>query len=89
MPESNRSASPVRRRAAVGAFARGLLIFSQKQTIPVGLVYLPVQRVSRARDVSVTSAARVHTCVVSRVWRCVFTSRLSEIPTDKVLCGLR
>ena len=46
MPESNRSASPVRRRAAVGAFARGLLIFSQKQTIPVGLVYLPVQRVS-------------------------------------------
>ena len=47
MPESNRSASPVRRRAAVGAFARGLLIFSQKQTIPVGLVYLPVQRVWR------------------------------------------
>ena len=32
-------------RGVARAFARGLLFFAEKQTIPVGLVYLPVQRV--------------------------------------------
>ena len=32
-------------RVMAGAFEQRLLIFAQKQTFPVGLVYLPVQRV--------------------------------------------
>ena len=70
MPESNRSASPVRRRAAVGAFARGLLIFSQKQTIPVGLVYLPVQRVgSNGGKLSITCTVPINFQFQARVRR--------------------
>ena len=50
------AAAPVRGRGAVGAFGRGLLLLSEKQTTQVGLVYLPVQRVNLYRTYTRTYA---------------------------------